>query len=319
MALYNYIQIFQKLHVDPISPVRHMLAGSTPDLVEETYVHLSIKNLLFNCILYFRVQKDLLGLDNGHSDSKKDSQKTNIVRRLTFRKNEGTKYKEKRKIPKRASSINGPAGYSIDFQQKQGNLSPMMKNSTHSKRVDSSDESSITSGINLGGSVPFDLPGTVEAEGSSRQGMSLTVMERSGSALSLQDVAIRMDRIQTRDVAVQCTPESSSITHFHTPCSSPRASAKSEHSKRLHSVNPTKTSGTPINSRSLPNTPIKRRKSHESHGNYSDPHSPPFPFLLEHSRQLKNHTVSNEKEPLERGRRLFNITDQENAEVRLGQ
>ncbi len=188
--------------------------------------------------------------------------------------------------------MKNPSEYSVG-ELRHRNKS-ILKSSTPSKSHDSSDESSILSGMNLGGSVPFDLPGTVEAEHSFSN--PLVMDHNRGSALSLQDIDISVNHPpQTVDVAVQCTPEGSSITHYHSPCSSPpRRTANSEHSRRLHSVNPSRVYSSPSHTQSMPNTPIKTRKmtlheSYCSHVNYnggggggssaSGASSPPLPMF----------------------------------------
>ena len=218
---------------------------------------------------------------NGHSDTKKE--KASKGRKLLFRKQETGKEKEKRK-PKRTASVHGPSGYSlVDYRQK--NLSPVNKR-RHHNRHDSSGESSIASGMNLGGSIPFDLPGTVEAADKENR---LGIL-RASSTLTLEDVGITVSHSPPMvDVAIQCSPGGSSITRYQSPSSSPRsATSKGEHSKRHHSVSQLIANATPLRTQSLPNTPIKKRRSYHSprKGYSGGTQSPPLPFLLEHSRRL---------------------------------
>lgn len=230
--------------------------------------------------------------DGRHSDTKKE--KSNIVKKLsTFRRGgsqETSKEKEKRK-PKRTVSVNIPRGHSLlDYRAKRnkGQLSPVNK-----RRHDSSEESSIASGTNLGGSVPFDLPGTVEAANEDRSlqfDPSITNRGGGGSILTLEDVGISMSHHHHMvDVAVQCSPGHFSVTRY-SPLSSPRPPSKGEHSRRLHSVTTLAINTSSVHSQSLPGTPIKKRRSQEVFGGHrvhlrdgSGHHSPPVPFLLDES------------------------------------
>ena len=244
---------------------------------------------MFSC---FREHTKLLGLDysSEHPDTKKE--KSSISRKLTFRRHQETttKEKEKRK-PKRTASVNSPAGYSVqDYRGKRGKISPLNK-----KRHNSSGESSVASGTNLGGSIPYDLPGAVDMGDRSEFNAS----ERPGSALTLEDVSISMGQPDTADVAVQCSPSGSSVTRYHTPASPqpPRsAGAKAEHSKRLHSVNMLSVQDNSPMTQSLPATPIKQRRSPGGFFVGGPPHSPPVPYL---SERKQHHTIGSA-----RGRRI---------------
>jgi hypothetical protein len=170
--------------------------------------------------------------------------------------------------------VNAPAGYSIlDYRGKRSkdNISPLNK-----KRHNSSEDSSIASAMNLSGSVPFNLPGAVDASERSEG-------DRPGSALTLEDVSISMSQPDTMDVAIQCSPSGSSVTRYRAP-DSPQMSwstgTKGEHSKRLHSVNTLVVHDSLQQTQSLPGTPLKQRRSPEG-GYFEDPpRSPPVPFTV---------------------------------------
>ena len=182
--------------------------------------------------------------------------------------------------------MHGPSGYSlVDYRHK--NLSPVSKRQHHHhSRHDSSEESSIASGMNLGGSVPFDLPGSVEAAEKENRLRA----PRASSTLSLEDVGISVGHGSpvTVDVAIQCSPGGSSFARYHSPSSSPRSAAsKAEHFKRIHSVSHIIAESNPLRTQSLPNTPLKKRRSFPRKGYSGGTQSPPpVPFMLEHSRRL---------------------------------
>lgn len=232
---------------------------------------------------------------------------------LTFRRHQETttKEKEKRK-PKRTASVNSPAGYSVHDYRGKRNISPLNK-----KRHNSSGESSITSGTNLGGSVPYDLPGAVDM--SDRP--EFNTRERPGSALTLEDVSISMSQPDMVDVAVQCSPSGSSVTRYHAPTSPqpPRsAGAKAEHSKRLHSVNMLTMQDNLPSTQSLPGTPIKKRRSPGYFGE-GPPESPPVPYLSERNGK-QHHSIGSSngrriREELSNGR---HSADQVLAERQVG-
>ncbi len=238
---------------------------------------------MFECCSY-REDGSILSLVNGHSEGKKE--KSTKGRKLPFRKQDTDKEKAKRK-PKRTASVHGPSGYSlVDYRHK--NLSPVNKRRHHTTtRHDSSGESSIASGMNLGGSVPFDLPGTVESADKENQ---LGIL-RASSTLMLEEIGITVSPNPPVlvDVAIQCSPGGSSFTRYHSPSSSPRsATSKAEHSKRLHSVSQLITESNPLRTQSLPSTPLKKRRSFQvtRKGHSGGAQSPPLPFMLEHSRRL---------------------------------
>jgi len=175
----------------------------------------------------------------------KESSHKSIVRKLTFRKH-GDGEKSKR-TPKRASSVN---------EQRVFKVQKRKKGSTSDKKLgDSSEESSITSGIS--GSVPYDLPGVVDEEGQ----LGVSSIHRSTSAISLQDVVVRMGSLKTVDVGIQCKLERRLSGSER--CSSPRVGvANSEHSRLLHSVHLPLYGSPVLTSRSLPGTPNRNRKPH---------------------------------------------------------
>lgn len=117
--------------------------------------------------------------------------------------------------------------------------------------------------------MPFDLPGTVELDETTRLGkfqFEGSLMDRASSTLTLEDVGISMslqpvaDPRHMVDTAVQCTPGNSSVTHY-SPLSSPRLLTKAEHSKRIHSVNALAVLQSSDRSQSLPSTPDKKRRN----------------------------------------------------------
>ena len=256
--------------------------------------------------------KAFLSLNRERIDGKKEgSQRNNIVRRLTFRRNHETnKDKEKRK-PKRTASVNVRSSCMYHLGDNEESHHTFKKSFSSAKAtVDSSEDSSIASGLTLGGSVPYDLPGTVEA--SDQNGGNPKHRE---SAVSLEGITMSFSRPQMIDVAIQCTPEGSSITQFHSPCSSPRGGmAKSEHSRRLHSVNPSHMNTTsPKGSQSLPTTPIKLRRSYDGSRNQANGlnglHNSPLPFLQKNSRGVRrNQTFNGSRDLPKQSRDIFRKT-----------
>lgn len=238
----------------------------------------------------------MLSLEYSSEQSDPKKEKSSFSKKLHFRRNQENvkdKEKEKRK-PKRTASVNGPSGYSIvDYRGKRskGNTSPLSKR-LHNRH--NSVESSIVSATNLGGSVPYDLPGTVDV-GDVRLEFNSLGGDRPGSTLTLEDVSISMSQPEMVDVAIQCSPGGSSITRYHPPASPLQSRTKGEHTKRLHSVNTLSVDTSPLRTQSLPGTPIKKRRSPDILGGGSfggrEPKSPPVPFLLEHSRRQYTNTT----------------------------
>lgn len=114
--------------------------------------------------------------------------------------------------------------------------------------------------------MPSDLPGTVE--GGERLGLNSSAIVHTGSTITLEDVNISMGQLETVDVAIQCSPEGSSITRYYSH-TSPQPPRKGEHSKRLHSVNALSADVNPQRTQSLPGTPtIKKHRSPDNHEHY---------------------------------------------------
>lgn len=227
----------------------------------------------------------MLSLVQSYNETKKEK---GTKGRKLFRKQDTGKEKEKRK-PKRTASV-----HIVDYRVK--NQSPRRRRNT---RHDSSGESSIASGLNLGGSIPFDLPGTVEAADKNLLGdKSLLGDRRASSTLTLEEIGITISpKAPTfADAAIQCSSGNSSFmaTHYTaSPSNSPRSAAKGEHAKRLHSVSQIiNDPNNPLRTQSLPSSPLKNRRSQQQgsaqKGNSTGggAQSPPLPFMLEHSRRL---------------------------------
>lgn len=135
-----------------------------------------------------------------------------------------------------------------------------------SLKRDNSDESSLSSALNW--SVPYDLPGTVEADEfddysnfsqlKAKWCSNPTILERneSSDSVSLHDVDISVDIPTTSEVAVQ-VGDNESVTRFPSPPTSRRINLQFRH----HSSNkPVHLS--PVLVRSLPSTPQKYRRQH---------------------------------------------------------
>ena len=179
-----------------------------------------------------------------------DSIRSKRKRRFTFKKS------DKEKKTKRTLSVGGPAGVNV------------IKRS--SLKRDQSDESSLSSNLNW--SVPYDLPGTVEADdfddyyyGSGGSNFAQlkakwksnpTILERneSSDSISLHDVDISVDIPMTSEVAIQCG-DNESVTRFPSPPTSRRVNLRLHHH---HSSKPIHLS--PKLARSLPSTPQKQRR-----------------------------------------------------------
>ena len=175
-------------------------------------------------------------------------------RRFIFKKSS-----DKDKKAKRTVSVGGGGGVNI-----------IKRRSKH----DNSDESSLSSALNW--SVPYDLPGTVEAEefdeyyyGSPTSNFAQlkakwrsnpTIMERneSSDSLSLHDVDISVDIPSTSEVAIQ-VGDNESVDRFPSPPTSRRLNLRLRH----HTSN---NKPSPILARSLPSTPQKQsRRQHYVH------------------------------------------------------
>ena len=170
-------------------------------------------------------------------------------RRFIFKKG------DKEKKAKRTVSVGGSGGTNV------------IKRS--SLKGDNSDESSLSSALNW--SVPYDLPGTVEADefedcyysySSSMAQLKAkwrsnpTILERneSSDSISLRDVDISVDIPTTSEVAIQ-VGDNESVTRFPSPPTSRRVNLRLHHH---HSNKPVHLS--PILVRSLPSTPQKHRR-----------------------------------------------------------
>lgn len=183
-----------------------------------------------------------------------DSKKEKAYRKLTFKKKQEVGKEKERRKAKRTASVNGPSGYSIaNYRQQRslgGTISP--PNKLRQKAHDSSEESSIASGM---GSIPFDLPGSVDDADLQRR-------HYPDNSLTLEDVSISLGQPEMVDVAVQCSPM---CTRYNSPSShsssTPAGGAKGEHSNRLHAVNLLSIHTSPTRTQSLPTTPIKKQKS----------------------------------------------------------
>ena len=186
-----------------------------------------------------------------------DSKKEKAYRKLTFKKKQEPGREKERRKAKRTASVNGPSGYSIANYRQQSTISP--SNKLRQKAHDSSEESSIASGM---GSIPFDLPGSIDADHSRRENSKFHYPD---SSLTLEDVSISLGQPEMVDVGVQCSPMSSSTTCYNSPSHSNSTTTtggpKGEHSNRLHSVNMLSIHTSPNRTQSLPTTPIKKRKS----------------------------------------------------------
>ena len=171
-------------------------------------------------------------------------------RRFTFKKG------DKDKKAKRTVSVGAAGGTNV------------IKRS--SLKGDNSDESSLSSTLNW--SVPYDLPGTVEADefedcyysysSSSMAQLKAkwrsnpTILERneSSDSVSLHDVDISVDIPMTSEVAIQVGDNESSA-RFPSPPTSRRVNLRLHHH---HSNKPIHLS--PVLVRSLPSTPQKHRR-----------------------------------------------------------
>ena len=119
--------------------------------------------------------------------------------------------------------------------------------------------------------MPFDLPGAVDKDERTRLSkyqFENTLADRTSSTLTLEDVDVGIsisphqlgELRHAVDVAIQCTPGHSSVTHY-SPLSSPRPHVKAEHSKRIYSVNSLSVIPRSDRSQSVPSTPDKQRRA----------------------------------------------------------
>ena len=198
-----------------------------------------------------------LGLSNGRAvhldvpDSPDaDEMRGKRKRRFTFKKG------DKDKKTKRTVSVGAAGGTNV------------IKRS--SLKGDNSDESSLSSALNW--SVPYDLPGTVEADefedcyysySSSNMAQlkakwrsNPTILERneSSDSISLHDVDISVDIPTTSEVAIQVGDNESSA-RFPSPPTSRRVNLRLHHHHSNKAVHLS-----PILVRSLPSTPQKHRR-----------------------------------------------------------
>ena len=243
------------------------MVGSTPDLVaatgdqyvtcshtcinsahSHTHTHTHIHLLPISLVHVFNYR-----VSNGSPDEDDSQGKSKSRRRFIFKKD--SKDKDKKKKPKRTSSVSGP---------RRKISSPFMKRS-HRKR-NSSDELSLSSSLNW--SVPYDLPGVIEAndefhsndfmtnaELRARWRSTPTILERieSDTVLSVHDVEFSFT--STADVAVQ-VGHHESFERFTSPDSSPSSTVGRPRHPNHHQVN-----SSPIATRSHPGTPSKSHRA----------------------------------------------------------
>lgn len=168
----------------------------------------------------------------------------------------------------------------LEFRRRGKESASLMND----KRIcDSSEASSIASG--LGGSVPFDLPGAVEND--ERNKDSMAVLHRPNSAFSIRDISVSLCHSHTADIGIQCQLDGPA-SQLEKCLSTRRSMANSEHSRLLYSVH-LPVMGSIIQSRSLPGTPIRKRRSHKRQAARiinDRTHSPTFSNLSECSRKL---------------------------------